>query len=62
MQDYVLEAEGGKTVLRLVHSGFGSSADWDSEYEGTREGWSACFVGLKEGLEQHRNGSSAGSL
>lgn len=55
VQDYYLEAEGGKTVLRLVHSGFGSSSDWDNEYEGTRGGWAVCFLRLKHGLEQHRN-------
>ena len=54
MQDFYLEGEGGKTVLRLVHSGFGSSTDWDGEYEGTRTGWAACFLRMKEGLERHR--------
>jgi uncharacterized protein YndB with AHSA1/START domain len=57
VQDFYLETEGGKTVLRLVHSGFGSSADWDSEYEGTRTGWAACFLRMKEGLERHRGDS-----
>jgi uncharacterized protein YndB with AHSA1/START domain len=54
VQDYYLEAVGGKTVLRLVHSGFGSSSDWDNEYEGTRSGWAVCFLRLKYGLERHR--------
>lgn len=57
VQDYYLESESGKTVLRLVHSGFGSSKDWDKEYEGTRGGWATCFVRLKHGLERHRNDS-----
>jgi uncharacterized protein YndB with AHSA1/START domain len=51
LQDYFLEVEGGKTVLRLVHSGFGTSAEWDNEYEGTRGGWPVCFFRLKHGLE-----------
>lgn len=55
VQDYYLESEGGKTVLRLVHSGFGSSEAWDQEYEGTRGGWAGCFLRLKHGLERHRN-------
>jgi hypothetical protein len=27
-----IEARGGATILRLVHSGFGKGADWDGEY------------------------------
>ena len=58
VQDYYLEAEGGKTVLRLVHSGFGTSEGWDIEYEGTRGGWAVCFLRLKHALELHRNHSA----
>lgn len=54
VQDFYLETERGKTVLRLVHSGFGTSAEWDGEYEGTRDGWATCFLRLKHGLERHR--------
>lgn len=54
VQDFFLESEAGRTVLRLVHSGFGSSADWDTEYEGTRGGWAACFFRLKQVWERHR--------
>jgi len=53
VQDYFLEAEGGRTVLRLVHSGFGESASWDNEYEGTRSGWACCFLRMKYMLEHH---------
>jgi uncharacterized protein YndB with AHSA1/START domain len=55
LQDYYLETSEGRTVLRLVHSGFGSSEAWDREYEGTRGGWAACFIRLKLGLERHRH-------
>jgi uncharacterized protein YndB with AHSA1/START domain len=55
VEDFYLSSEGGKTVLRLVHSGFGSSEAWDSEYDGTRGGWAVCFFRLKLGLERHRN-------
>ncbi len=51
--DYFLESQDGKTVLRLVHSGFGPGADWDGEYEGTRSGWPGFFRTLKHGLERH---------
>jgi uncharacterized protein YndB with AHSA1/START domain len=57
IQDYYLESAGGKTVLRLVHSGFGSGDNWDIEYEGTRGGWAGCFLRMKLGLEQHRDES-----
>jgi uncharacterized protein YndB with AHSA1/START domain len=57
VQDYYLEGAGGKTVLRLVHSGFGSGEGWDVEYEGTRGGWAGCFLRMKLGIEQHRNES-----
>jgi uncharacterized protein YndB with AHSA1/START domain len=57
VQDYYLESAGGKTVLRLVHSGFGSGEGWDTEYEGTRGGWAGCFLRMKLGLEEHRNES-----
>jgi len=55
LQDYYLEGQGGKTVLRMVHSGFGTSANWIQEYEGTRDGWSVCFLRLKHLLERHKN-------
>jgi len=51
--DYTLETEGGKTILRLVHSGFGAGADWDDEFEGTRRGWDQELLGLKHYLEHH---------
>ena len=57
VQDYYLEAKGGKTVLRLVHSGFGTSSKWDQEYEGTRDGWAGCFLRLKSLLERHKSDS-----
>jgi len=57
IQDYFLDSVGGKTVLRLVHSGFGSGENWDIEYEGTRGGWAGCFFRMKLGLEQHREES-----
>ena len=37
--DWYLEARGGSTRLRLVHSGFGRGAGWDDEFEGVSLGW-----------------------
>jgi len=51
--DYQIEAAGGKTRLRLVHSGFGRGAAWDNEFEATRSGWPVFMQILKHGLERH---------
>jgi uncharacterized protein YndB with AHSA1/START domain len=52
--DYLLEARGGKTVLRIVHSGFGADAAWDEEYEGVRTGWAFEIEVLRHYVENHR--------
>jgi hypothetical protein len=40
MVEYTLEARTGKTVLRLVHSGFAHGTDWEGElFGGTERGW-----------------------
>jgi hypothetical protein len=49
-----LEARGGKTVVRLVHSGFGGSAEWDEQIEGLESGWTYFLRQLKHYLERHR--------
>ncbi len=43
--DYFIESEKGVTRLRLVHSGFGDSADWDNEIAGYEDGW-AMFMAM----------------
>jgi uncharacterized protein YndB with AHSA1/START domain len=52
--DWHLEAKGGTTVLRLVHSGFGRGGAWDDEYEGVSLGWQMELRGLRHYLEHHR--------
>ena len=51
--DYYLESKHGKTVVRLVNSGFGTDADWDDMYDGTRNGWIYFLRNLKHYLEHH---------
>jgi uncharacterized protein YndB with AHSA1/START domain len=51
--EYLLEGRGGKTVLRLVHSGFGTGPGWDAEYEATGHGWVLFLRTLKLALERH---------
>ena len=53
-QDFYVEGKGGVTVLRLVHSGFLSTADWDAEYNGTKAGWPVFFRILRHALTRHR--------
>ncbi len=52
--DYYLEARGGKTVLRIVHSGFSSHPAWDNQFDGTVRGWESELRGLRLYLEHHR--------
>jgi uncharacterized protein YndB with AHSA1/START domain len=52
--DFHLSGEGGGTILRLVHSGFGEGETWDEQVEGIRRGWRMELDGLKHYLERHR--------
>ncbi|HET9581499.1 MAG TPA: SRPBCC domain-containing protein [Gemmatimonadota bacterium] len=51
--DYHLEGAKGRTVLRVVTSGFPDDPAWDAWYEGTRQGWAYELVSLKRYLERH---------
>ncbi|HEX8155335.1 MAG TPA: SRPBCC domain-containing protein [Thermoanaerobaculia bacterium] len=51
--DYYLETSGGKTVLRLVHSGFADDT-WEGELDALDAGWSSFFQNLKLYVERHR--------
>jgi uncharacterized protein YndB with AHSA1/START domain len=52
--EYTLEARGGKTVLRLVHSGFAEGGDWEDElFGGTERGWRYELRSLRHYLERH---------
>jgi uncharacterized protein YndB with AHSA1/START domain len=52
--EFTLETHQGMTRLRLVHSGFGHGAAWDSEIEGITEGWQAELRSLRHYLRRHR--------
>ncbi|MGH9671701.1 MAG: SRPBCC family protein, partial [Bryobacteraceae bacterium] len=52
--DYILEANGDTTTLRLVHSGFGAGASFDEEYDSTAGGWRIFLAMLRFGLERRR--------
>jgi uncharacterized protein YndB with AHSA1/START domain len=52
--DFTLEARGGRTLLRLVHSGFGHGATWDEELDGVTLGWNVELRGFRHYLDRHR--------
>jgi uncharacterized protein YndB with AHSA1/START domain len=46
--EWLVEArEGGSCVVRLVNSGFGSSAEWDAQYDGLEHGWRLFLLNLQ---------------
>lgn len=52
--DWSIEArEGGKTTLRLVHSGFSAGADWDNEYDSHERGWKLMLQNLRHYFARH---------
>jgi uncharacterized protein YndB with AHSA1/START domain len=51
--DFFIESERGRTVLRVVHAGFGAGAEWDEEYDGTVRGWAYELRGLRHYLSRH---------
>lgn len=52
--DYQLEGRGGRTWLRLVHSGFGMGPGWDDEFDGISRGWPFEMRSLRHYLRHHR--------
>jgi uncharacterized protein YndB with AHSA1/START domain len=52
--DWTLEARGGRTIVRLVQSGFVSGADWENEFwDSTNYGWAFMLVNLRHCMERH---------
>jgi uncharacterized protein YndB with AHSA1/START domain len=39
--------DGGTCVVRLIHSGFGSGDDWDTQYDATEAGWRLFLYNLR---------------
>ena len=55
VMEFTLEAQGGKTKLRLVHSGFGTEASFDNEYDATHGGWLTFLACLRYYVEAMRS-------
>lgn len=51
--DFYVESRGGKTVLRIVQSGFGADR-WDEELDTLATGWLSFLTNAKHYLERHR--------
>ena len=51
--EYLLQARGGATVLRVITSGFPDDPSWDAWVEGTQRGWAFELSSLKHYLERH---------
>jgi uncharacterized protein YndB with AHSA1/START domain len=53
--EWTVEAkDGGTCVVRVVHSWFANTDDWDDQFEGHTYGWIAFFQNLRLYLEQFR--------
>jgi uncharacterized protein YndB with AHSA1/START domain len=50
---------GGTCVVRVVHSWFATSDDWDNQFEGHEHGWAAFFRILRLYLAHYRGRPSA---
>ena len=58
--EWIVDARsGGKCVVRVVHSLFASTDDWDNQLEGTESGWPAFFRILRLYLTHFRGQGSA---
>jgi uncharacterized protein YndB with AHSA1/START domain len=57
--EWSVEARGGICVVRVVHSLFASSDDWDDQLEGTETGWPGFFRILRIYLTHFRGQRSA---
>jgi uncharacterized protein YndB with AHSA1/START domain len=58
--DWSIEArDGGLATLRLVHSGFSASADWDDEYDAHARGWKLMLQNLRHYFARHAHEPAA---
>jgi uncharacterized protein YndB with AHSA1/START domain len=56
--EWTIEARaGGKCIVRVVHSLFASTDDWDNQLDGLEKGWPAIFRILQRYLETFKSGA-----
>lgn len=51
--EYVLEADAGRTILRMTQSGIGADAKWDEMYDSMNRGWDVFMHTLRHSIERH---------
>jgi uncharacterized protein YndB with AHSA1/START domain len=54
VMDWFITSDAGKTLLRLVHSGFGPGGEWDDQIDGLTGGWTYFLWNLEICLTRHR--------
>lgn len=52
--DFHVEGRGGSTVVRLVHSGFSASEEWNAMYDALVDGWTYFLFNLAFYFLRHR--------
>jgi uncharacterized protein YndB with AHSA1/START domain len=52
VDDFILDATGPETIVRLLGSGIPSTLDWDAQYRRLRLGWQAAMTRLKVFVEK----------
>jgi uncharacterized protein YndB with AHSA1/START domain len=61
--EWTVEARaGGKCIVRVVHSLFASTDEWDGQIESVEQGWPAFFRVLRLYLERHAGQPSGSAL
>jgi uncharacterized protein YndB with AHSA1/START domain len=61
-QEFTISREGGETVVRVVHSGFGPGGEFDDLFDGVDSGWQLALATLKHYLENYFGLPRAGFL
>jgi uncharacterized protein YndB with AHSA1/START domain len=49
--EWLIQAKGGGTEIRLTHTGWGSGAEWDAQLDSHEKGWTGFLGNLKTVLE-----------
>ena len=57
--EFIVEARGGRTVVRIVESGFGPEASWDDEIRSRESGWARYLENLRHFVENHPGEAAA---
>jgi uncharacterized protein YndB with AHSA1/START domain len=60
--DFILEARGSKTIVRVVTSGFSDDPAWDEDFHMVEGGWQYFMAHLAVLLEHHRDRERALAL